>query len=249
MKKLLLNIIYKIFLIFKKLKNYLIQRNLIQLNSYDNNDYGYFKYRKEELEKSYQTFKKHFPKCVFLESYKLRRHCIKTACLDEKPGDFFLEFGVYKGASINFFSKYIKKNKIYGFDSFEGLNVDWVGHYEETGHKNLKGKLPNVENNVILIKGWIEKTLDEFIANNKNLSIKFIHIDTDTYQSTKLILEKLKLFLQNDCVILFDEFYNFAGWSVGEYQALIETFDENEYEYFAFSLTGKQAAIRFKKIV
>ncbi len=248
MKKLLLDIIYYISFKFIKIKDYLDKRGLFKTYSLDQNDYAYFRFRKEELDKSYQTFKKHFYRCVFLESNNLRRHCIKTACINEKPEDFFLEFGVYKGTSINFFSKHIKMNKIYGFDSFEGLNHNWSGHSEEVGHKDLKGRIPNVEHNVILIKGWIENTLNQFIKDHKNLSVKFIHIDTDTYESTKIILKQLKPFLQNDCVILFDDFYNFAGWSVGEYKALIENFDENEYEYFAFGLTGKQAAIKFKKI-
>ena len=35
--------------------------------------------------------------------------------------------------------------------------------------------------------------------------------------------------------ILFDELYNFTGWEVGEYKALIETFEESEYSFKAFS--------------
>ena len=150
--------------------------------------------------------------------------------------------------SLNFFSEYIKKNNIYGFDSFEGLNYSWVGHTEEIGHKNLEKKLPDVKNNVTLIPGWIENTLEKFINEKKNVSIKFIHIDTDTYESTDYIFKKVKPYLQNNCIILFDELYNYAGWSMGEYKALIENFKEEEYDFFAFGLVGKQAAIRYKKL-
>ena len=38
-------------------------------------------------------------------------------------------FSPFKGKSINLFAKKLKKlkAKIYGFDSFEGLNEDWKG--------------------------------------------------------------------------------------------------------------------------
>lgn len=233
--------------IFKSI-NYLKQKGIIKSINYSYKDYGYYRFRKEEMDKSFQTFKKHFYKSVFLHSTQIRRFAISEATKDEKDNDYFLEFGVYKAASLNFFSKYIKKNTIYGFDSFQGINHNWVGHTEEIGHKDLKKKLPKVHSNVILIAGWIEETLEKFIIEKNNISIKFIHIDTDTYESTNYILKKLKPYLQNNCIILFDELYNFAGWSVGEYKALIENFEEEEYEFFAFSLVGKQAAIRYKKL-
>ena len=228
--------------------NYLKQKGIIKSVNYSYKDFGYYRFRKEEMDKSFQTFKKHFYKSVFLHSSQIRRFAISEATKDEKENDYFLEFGVFKGASLNFFSKYIKQNTIYGFDSFEGINYNWSGHTEEIGHKDLKKKLPKVNSNVILIPGWIEETLDKFISERKNISIKFIHIDTDTYESTNHILKKVKPYLQNNCIILFDELYNYAGWSVGEYKALIENFKENEYEFFAFSLEGKQAAMKYKKL-
>ena len=44
----------------------------------------------------------------------------------------------------------------------------------------------------------------------------------------------------------FNDFYNFAGWSVGEYKGLIEEFKEDEYKYIAFSLNKGNAAIQLK---
>ena len=44
--------------------------------------------------------------------------------------DLYLEFGVYKGASIYKYSKILEKFDnsitIHGFDSFEGLSHDWL---------------------------------------------------------------------------------------------------------------------------
>lgn len=68
-------------------------------------------------------------------------------------------------------------------------------------------------------------------------------MDLDTYESTKFVLTKIKPRLARGSVILFDQLYNYAGWSVGEYQALIEVFNENEYKFLMFSKIGEQAAI------
>jgi len=146
--------------------------------------------------------------------------------------------------SINFFSKFLKSSRIYGFDSFEGLSEDWKGvaNFPKKTFDNKK-ELPKCNENVELIKGKIEDTLQNFIEQNKNLKINFVHIDVDTYSPTKFILNKIKPFLITNAVILFDELHNHSGWSVGEFRALKETFNENEYEYISFSDTT-QASIR-----
>jgi len=67
-----------------------------------------------------------------------------------------LEFGVYRGDSINTFAKALKakgdSRTIYGFDSFEGLEEDWVGHAVQKGFFDLAGIIPEVESNVSLIR-------------------------------------------------------------------------------------------------
>ena len=42
--------------------------------------------------------------------------------------------------------------------------------------------------------------------------------------------------------------YNFPGWSEGEYKALIEEFEEEEFTYLAFSKTSHQVVIQYNKI-
>ena len=69
-------------------------------------------------------------------------------------------------------------------------------------------------------------------------------MDLDTYQSTKDVLTLLKPFLHKNAVILFDELYNFSGWKVGEYKALTEVFEDNEYKFISFGLYSKQSAIQ-----
>ena len=87
---------------------------------------------------------------------------------------FYLEFGVWVGTSINFFSNYV--NTIYGFDSFEGLREDWVGTDAPKGTFNLKRKLPKLNKNVIPVVGWVQDTLVPFLDKHKP-EINFIHLD------------------------------------------------------------------------
>ena len=96
---------------------------------------------------------------------------------------------------------------------------------------------------MILVAGWIQDTLPLFLKE-KNPKINFLHIDVDTYESTKFILKETKQYLSKNCIIVFDDFYNFSGWSVGEYKALIEEFNEKEYKYIAFSLNKGNVAIQ-----
>ena len=78
----------------------------------------------------------------------------------------------------------------------------------------------------------------------KKPKINFVHIDLDTYESTKFVLKNIKPFLCKNSIILFDELYDFLGWDEGEYKALKEVFDETEYKFLAFSKHGNQSVIQ-----
>ncbi len=136
-----------------------------------------------------------------------------------------------------------KRKKIYGFDSFEGLKEDWLGTTVIKGTFDLKKKIPKLNSNVVPISGWIQDTLPGFIEEKKP-RINFVHMDVDTYETTKFVLERIKPHLIKGAIILFDELYNFEGWDVGEYKALTEVFDKEEYKFISFSTDTSQAAIK-----
>ena len=83
-----------------------------------------------------------------------------------------LEFGVYKGNSINYMSKKLNNTNFFGFDSFEGLQEDWKGNYMRKGYFNVYGKLPKVNKNVKLFKGWFKNTLPVFLKSNEDERMK-----------------------------------------------------------------------------
>ena len=101
-------------------------------------------YKEEQIKKCYEHFKEHLKTAVLLNSENIRDHAITQANENDKdPDNYFLEFGVFSGSSINFFSNKINK-KIYGFDSFEGLKEDWLGTTVIKGTFDLKKKFQSL---------------------------------------------------------------------------------------------------------
>jgi len=150
------------------------------------------------------------------------------------------EFGVKSGDTINNLSSkpQMKKKTIYGFDSFEGIPEDWHGTRTLKGQLTNDGKLPKVNKNVTLIKGWFKDTLPEFVSGNtKNFSL--IHIDCDIYQSTKDILENINERLVKGSIIIFDEFFNYPNWQNHEFKALQEFLElsEKKIRYLCYAHT------------
>ena len=132
----------------------------------------------------------------------------------------------------------------YGFDSFEGLPEDWhtPGDKERT---NRNGKMPEVNSNVQLVKGWFENTLPKFLDEHPE-KCAFIHIDCDIYASTKTVLNALKERIVPGTVIQFDEFYNYSIWKDHEYKAFSEFVQSTgmKYEYIGYNNSWAQTAVR-----
>ena len=146
------------------------------------------------------------------------------------------EFGVWKGQSINHIAKRLSPDIVYGFDSFEGLREDWSGWSEPKGTFSLGGKLPKVRSNVRLVKGWFDQTLPSFLQANA-LPFAIVHLDSDTYEAAKTVLELISSRITEGTVIIFDEYFGYLGWRGGEFKAWQELVAATgfRYEYLAFS--------------
>ena len=148
-----------------------------------------------------------------------------------------LEFGVYRGTSINFFANRLK-GVMYGFDSFEGLKQGMPGTDAVKGTFNLGGNLPTVLSNVKLIKGWFEDSLPDFLEKNDGV-VSFLHLDADNYEPTIFVLNSLRGRIQSGTIIVFDEYLGYPGWDkTGEYLAWKEFTKLNNisFRYLAFSV-------------
>ncbi len=170
---------------------------------------------------------------IFAKDVELWNYAASTAKVE---GGSILEFGVFKGRSINHFAEVFKDQTLHGFDSFEGLAEDWTGYHLPKGTFNLDGKLPQVKENVTLHKGWFDKTLPAFLKG-KPANIRLCHIDCDTYESSLYVLQNVAPLLVTGSVVVFDEYYGYPNWRFGEYRAWQEVCADKglKYKYIAFS--------------
>lgn len=174
---------------------------------------------------------------LFFEPSELWDFTIQLLKATKPNNNVYFEFGVFKGRTINYFSKRLPENLFYGFDSFKGLQTDWKGWALPKGSFDMGGQKPIVNKNVKLIDGWFDESVPAFIQNNKIEKIGFIHIDSDTYESAKLIFDLLGDKMGKDTLILFDEYFGYRGWEIGEYKAFQEYVSRKniEYRYLGFS--------------
>ena len=173
---------------------------------------------------------------------QLYRYALAQARID---GGLFLEFGVYKGDSINRLAGLRADVHWHGFDSFVGLPEAWTLG-SRRGAFSVAGKLPAVRHNVTLIKGFFEDTLAPFAAAHRGEKIAFLHVDCDLYSATRTIFKELHDMLQPGAIVLFDEFINYPGWQEGEYKAFMAFTTERKrsFEYIGYVRTGGQVAVR-----
>lgn len=154
----------------------------------------------------------------------------------------YLEFGVFSGHTINHIARQVNQ-PVYGFDSFEGLPERWRDGLG-AGHFKVK-VLPEVRQNVTLVKGWFDKTLPEFLKAHPG-DVAFLHVDCDLYSSTQTIFTCLAPRIKPGTVIVFDEYFNYPGWREGEFKAFHE-FTERAgvgFEYLIYNRKGEQACVK-----
>lgn len=200
------------------------------------------------VDETFNNFKEAFSRSALFTTRKATREfAIKTSLLNDQNKDYYyLEFGVFKGGSANFFSKYV--NKLYVFDNFQGYKEDRANTHDVLDSResfNLNNKIPKLNPNVEPIIGWVEDTLVNFLETHKP-KINFVHLDINVYSSSKFVLEKIKPYLVKNSIIIFDQLYNYVGWQHGEYRSLKEVFKDSEFDYRAFQITSRKCVIQIK---
>ena len=119
----------------------------------------------------------------------------------------FLEFGVWEGYSMRYFSKAFTSSdaRFYGFDSFEGLPQAWED--KSTGAFSTKGAVPQIADaRIKFVKGWFQNSVPEFLKGRSKAPEKvLVHFDADLYSSTLYLLHALANYLPR-YYFIFDEF-------------------------------------------
>lgn len=143
-----------------------------------------------------------------------------------------LEFGVWRGQSLEWFSKKFPTASLFGFDSFSGLPEDWNlgGRIMDKGTfscNDVKGVLNSLAKlrNVDIVQGLFEEALPVFLEKVKLTRVDLIHFDCDLYSSTKTVLNYLGKYIKPGTLLLFDEFTSSKN----------ESYLIREHEYKAFA--------------
>lgn len=183
----------------------------------------------------------------FLAHYELFR------MVQELPGSI-IELGVYRGASFFTWANLLetffpgdRSRKVYGFDSFAGLNSEQFDDELDGERDGRDGKedwayqtpagpvrelvklhtedniLPGIER-CVLIEGDVFETVPAFIRDNPGLRVSLIHFDMDLYKPTRFCLEQFYPLILRGGVLCFDEF-GLVPWG-GETKAVEEFFGD-----------------------
>lgn len=163
-----------------------------------------------------------------------KRHLMQAMPRAEISGHV-MEFGVYRGKTMQHISQHFQDQTCWGFDSFVGLPEPWYINAGENAKTHPAGKFdmrqepqqPVFRDNVRLVAGWYEDSIPGWLQDNPG-QIRFLHVDCDLYSSTRTVLDLLNARIVPGTVIVFDEMYPWADpedynlWAEGEFQALGE---------------------------
>ena len=158
----------------------------------------------------------------------------------------FYEFGVWRASSFKYFIEVFKKG--YGFDTFTGLPEDWYSENgsiaQKAGTYSSEGNVPNIQGGEFIV-GKFEDTLPGFFSEDRPLA-SVINFDADLYSSTICALTFSEQVMDEDTILIFDEFLMNDSWEQDEFKALNEFCSVNRfsYEVLAISFVTKQVAVK-----
>lgn len=126
--------------------------------------------------------------------------------LGSAPIDY-LEFGVWKGASLAWWlaANTAPTSRFFAFDSFEGLPEAWLPDFP-AGHFDTGGAAPALQDpRLRMVKGWFSDTAAPFARDFVPAARLVVNIDCDLYGSTLCVLTALHPHLAPGTVLIFDE--------------------------------------------
>lgn len=173
------------------------------------------------------------------------------------------EFGSWRGANLMFLTKLLKiydpmgSKVVHCLESFEGLTAFSEHDLKDPKQQGLyRGSLEELEDLIELYqlqddieihKGLIEKSLPDLLDKNKALTFSFVYCDTDLYESTKTILENIHPRLAKGGIIVFDE-WNYSNYP-GEGLAVNEFLEKMGSHYeVRHIIDARQPSLMIKKI-
>jgi len=178
------------------------------------------KFFKSEYQKIYEKYKKYtlIPEKNYIDILKL------SLKVRDYRGNI-VECGCYNGGLSAGLAELHNQTNFFLYDSFEGLpeakEIDgekakawqadkdskWYFNNCKADYQLADEAMKLSKANYQIRKGWFENTLDS------NMIIKFLVIDGDWYDSVKTCLEKLYDSVDNNGIIVIDDYYLWDGCS------------------------------------
>jgi len=174
----------------------------------------------------------------FLARYELMK------MIQDIPGAV-IELGVCSGNGLmslihchNVLQPTYRYREFYGFDTFEGFpdvhendiaDVKWEkGDFCNNSYDRLTNIIDihnsyyYIPTNVKLIKGDANKTVPEFLENNKHVIISLLYLDLDIYEPTKTALKYFLPKMAKGSIVAFDElnWKSFPGETIAALEEL-----------------------------
>ncbi len=156
----------------------------------------------------------------------------------------FYEFGVWNGVSFKYLINTFGRG--FGFDTFTGIPEKWYDN--PAGTYSSFGSIPQISGGEFIV-GKFEDTLPKFFSKKRSVA-SLINFDADLYSSTICALNNTKDIIDEDTILVFDEFLMNDRWEDDEYKAL-EEFCNNfnfSYDVLAVSFYTKQIGVKLKKL-
>jgi len=196
--------------------------------------------------KTWEKKQTSFP--IFGTRYEMYDY-IQKKYLENESVDY-LEFGVFEGASIDYWRKLNQKSqsRFYGFDTFTGLPEAWKNVLSDIpgGTWTTNGNLPKIDDKrVIFYKGLFQETIDPFLKEYQPSNKIVIHNDSDLYSSSLYLLTRLDDIIKKNTIMIFDEFSNVMH----EFKALEDYCSAYNKKYKVIAATEnfyQQVTIKFE---
>ena len=198
--------------------------------------------------KSYDSYRSSFKRVFTLQQlpklfFNKKDFFDGVTAISDKSRPFY-EFGVWNGVSFKYLINTFGRG--FGFDTFTGIPEKW--HDNPAGTYSSFGSIPQISGGEFIV-GKFEDTLPKFFSKKRSLA-SLINFDADLYSSTICALNNTKDIIDEDTILVFDEFLMNDHWEEDEYKAL-EEFCNNfnfSYDVLAVSFYTKQIGVKLKKL-
>jgi predicted O-methyltransferase YrrM len=196
-------------------------------------------WEREAVAQSAEFVRKHMSE---VRSFKQPHATLEHGLSLAPSGGLALEFGVFTGTTLKIIAAARADERVYGFDSFDGLPEHWRAGFPQGAFDT--DSLPDVPG-AELVVGLFGDVLPGFLAEHDG-PVDFVHIDSDLYSSAKTVLDLVGPRLRAGSVLVFDEYFNYPDWTEHEYRAWSEYVSSTgtRFTYEGYTLDNEQVIVR-----